>query len=248
MIRTILLDDDENSRLAARMALKEFEDIQIVGEYDSSRNFYAEIDSLEPELLILDIELKDELGFDIAKELRERNSDLMIVFLTGHASYAIDGYDYRPINFLTKPINMEKLRATIDEVRRSKDELYGKRPPKSKSTQIMFKTKKGYQFLDVQDILYVERRNRRNYVVTETDEFRISDYTMKELEEMLSPYNFILSHQSILIAVNKIVAVNEIGRQVYEARLGTGQKSAAVARGHYEAVIEALRLNKTTII
>lgn len=248
MIKTILLDDDENSRLAAHMALQEFDDIQIVGEYGCSKDFYEELDKLEPDLLVLDIELQNELGFDIAKELRKRNSNLMIVFLTGHASYAIDGYDYRPINFLTKPVNQEKLRATIEEVRKCKDGLDGKKTPESQSTQIMFKTKKGYQFLEVQNILYIERRNRRNYVITETEEFRISDYTMKDLEEMLSPYNFILCHQSILLAVDKIAAVTEIGRQVYEAKIGAGEKSVPVARGHYEVVIEALKFNKKTII
>lgn len=235
-IKTVILDDDANSRIAACTALAAYPEIEIVGEFGRGAELFAFLADNPAHLAFLDIELNQEMGFDIAKTLRREYPKLMIVFLTGHSSYAIDGYDFHPINFLTKPINPGKLAQTVEEVRRR----LGERAEQS-SAKLMFHLLQGYRIIEVRDICYLERANRKNYLHTEKETLRIMNYTMKELEEMLTQHGFFLCHQSFIISLFRIRAVRDAGRQLYEAEVSGGDKPIPVARSRYDELMQKLK-------
>lgn len=234
-IRTVILDDSAPSRLAAATALRSFEDVEIVGQFGGSRELYDFLASHTAHLIFLDIELDEELGFSVARRLRETHPGMLVVFLTGHSSYAIDGYGFQPVNFLTKPINPGKLAETMEEVRRRLRRSREQRP-----AQLMFRLSQGYRILDVRDIVYIERLGRKNILHTEGEELRVSNYTMRELEEMLSEHGFFLCHQSFLISLWRVEAIRDARRQLYEARLRGAAAPIPVSRVRYEALLEAL--------
>lgn len=236
-IRTLLLDDDENSRLAACTALSACSDIEIVGQFSKREELFDFLEKQSAHLLFLDIELDQDSGFAVAKRLRQSFPELMIVFLTGHSSYAIDGYDFQPVNFLTKPINAIKLEQTLAEVRR----LLGK-SHEQRSTKLMFHLQQGgYRILDVRDICYIERLHRKNYMHTVDEVLCIANYTMHELEEMLSEHGFFLGHQSYLISLYRVEAVRDIGRQLYEVQLKDCGAAVPISRNRYEKLLALLK-------
>lgn len=235
-IKTLILDDDINSRLAAHTALSSHSDIDIREEFSKSSELFAFLERETADLLILDIELEGENGFDIAKKLREEYPRVMVVFLTGHSSYAIDGYDFHPINFLTKPINTEKLGQTILEIRRKMNETN-----EQSSARLMFRLQQGYKIIDVKDIQYIERLRRKNYLYTQKETLRIMNYTMHELEEMLSKYDFFLCHQSFLISLYRVTSVRDVGKQLYEVTLKDCERPVPVSRNRYEELIKRLK-------
>lgn len=235
-IRTLILDDDANSRMAACTALADYPEIEIAGSFSHSGELMDFLKNDSAQLLFLDIELAEETGFDIAQALRRDYPDLMIVFLTGHSSYAIDGYGFQPVNFLTKPINFAKLDQTINEVRRRVE-----RNSVQRSAKLMFRLQRGYQILDVCDICYIERLNRKNYLHTEDDTFRITGYTMHELEMMLAEHGFFLCHQSFLVSLYRVQAVRDSGRQLYEAVLNGCETPVPISRYHYDELLNRLK-------
>lgn len=235
-IRTVILDDDVNSQKAAIAALRKYDDIHIVGRFEKSQDLFDFMNRQPVDLLFLDIELNQELGLEVAKKIREQYPQSLIVFFTGHASYAIDGYDFQPVSFLTKPINHDKLEKTIKNVR---DRL-ALNQHRRKSVQLMFKCMKGYQMIKVRDICYIEHRNRRNYLVTEKGEQRIANYTVKELEKMLEPYGFFCCHQSFIVSLDKVKNMNEIGRQIYTLTLEGIEETIPMSRHKYEELREKL--------
>ena len=129
--------------------------------------------------------------------------------MTGHSSYAIDGYDFQPLNFLTKPINHTKLRQSVDE---AKNRLNNQKS--QRSARLMFSLSQGYRILDVRDICYIERSDRKNYLHTANETLHITGYTMHNLEEMLEEHGFFLSHKSFLISIYRVQIVRDIGRQL----------------------------------
>ena len=235
MIKTVLVDDDANSRRAAKAALKEYDEIDVAAEFDCGNALFEYLESNGAELVFLDIELEKETGFEIASRLREKYPDIMFVFLTGHSTYAIDGYDFQPVNFLTKPINPDKLRRTVELVR-------GKSSGSSsfKSGRIIFKCIKGYNVINTKDICYIERRGRKNWLVTDKEELQIAYYTMGELMDMLAGYGFFLCHQSYIIALDKVEAIYEEGRLLYYARLRGCEAGIPISRGHYDELRRAV--------
>lgn len=238
-IPALILDDDANSRLSAAMALLDYPEISVEGQFASSSELFLYLSSNKAELLFLDIELDEETGFEIAQRLRKEYPEIMIVFLTGHSSYAIDGYDFQPVNFLTKPINPVKLRQTVDEV---KSRLNRSDEEKGQSAaKLMFHLQQGYRIVDVRDICYIERLNRKNYLYTESEAIRITNQTMRELEEMLSTHNFFLCHQSFIVSLHRVISVKDVGRQLYEVKLKGCDRALPVSRNRYEELMKRLQ-------
>lgn len=236
MIRTWIVDDDPNSRLPAETALSAFPDAEIVGKYGSAGELTAALERERADLLVLDIELGQELGFDLARRLQQSCPRLLIIFLTGHASYAIDGYGFHPVDFLTKPIRPSRLDEAIAEVRRR----LGSRAEREEDAQIMLRLLGGYQIVDVKQILYIERRSRRIYMVTESGETRIANYTLRELEEMLEPHGFFLCYQSLLVSLRRVTEVREMGRGLFELTLRGCNTPLPVSRNRYEELLARL--------
>ena len=241
-IRVLILDDDPNSHRAACQALSRYPDMEIRGRFTSAGELEAYLSEQNADVLFLDIEIGEDFGFSVARELRRTHPELMIVFLTGHSSYAVDGYDFQPINFLTKPIHPGKLEQTVEEIRRRMQNSGAQR-----KAQLMFRLQQGYRILDVRNICYIERRDRKNYLCLEDGLLQISGYTMRELEQMLSSHGFFLCHQSFLINLYRITGLRDAGRQLYEATVRGCPTSVPISRNHYEGLrsqLEALGIHR----
>lgn len=234
-IHALILDDDPNAHKAVCSALSPFPDVEICGRFFSQRELEEFLSTGSADVLFLDIEIGEDFGFTVARSLRKTHPQIMIVFLTGHSSYAIDGYDFQPVNFLTKPIHPAKLEQTIEEVRRRMQQ-----GGEQRKAQLMFRLQQGYRIVDVRSILYVERDNRKNYLVLEQERLQIAGYTMRELEEMLSGYGFFLCHQSFLVNLYRIERMHDAGRQLYEADIRGTKATVPVSRNRYEKLKKEL--------
>ena len=98
----------------------------------------------------------------------------------------------------------------------------------------------GHRIIDVREICYVERYNRKNFLCTGGESLRITNYTMRELEEMLSQHGFFLSHQSFILSLYRVNAIRSVGRQLYEAVLRGCEKPIPVSRDRYSKLLQAL--------
>lgn len=237
MIRTVLLDDDPLSRQAAKASLSAYSDVEIIREFSESRSFFAFLQEAPVDLLFLDIELDHETGFEIAGRMKTEYPDVMIVFLTGHSTYAIDGYDFSPVNFLVKPINAQKLSQTLEEVRRRLSHVGSPH----KAAKIMLRLKNGMQVIQIDDIRYFERWNRKIYMVCHNKKLSVGGYTMQELEAMLEPYGFYCCHQSFLVSLSYVSGLRDIGRQLYEITVRDRQETVPVSRHRYNELVKKLK-------
>jgi DNA-binding LytR/AlgR family response regulator len=69
------------------------------------------------DVIILDIELKNMSGMNLARLLRSKGENVMIIFTTSHSSYSVEGYEVNPLNYLLKPVEVVKLNKTLDKAR-----------------------------------------------------------------------------------------------------------------------------------
>lgn len=104
------------------------------------------------DIIFLDIIMPFLNGMDTAKEIRQTNSDVKIVFLTSSREFALESYSVKAHNYLLKPITYEKIKTVLDECNHDFD-----KEPKS----IVFKTAFGYQKLFYHDIEYAEAQSKK---------------------------------------------------------------------------------------
>ena len=160
----------------------------------SDGNILADKFQKEPfDLVFLDIEMPAVDGITLAKKLRAYSEKVFIVFLTGHVEYAIEGYEVNALRYLTKPVDIDKLKDVLNFVR----EKLGS------TRQIMIKEDGEEIVINVSDVVYIESMNQNVRIVTTKGE-HIIRYNIGDFEEQLKDDGFFRSHRGYLISLSKV--------------------------------------------
>lgn len=176
----------ENS---VEMEIEEFSDgIQLVQEYE--RNF---------DVLLLDIEMEKLNGIQTAKEIRKKDKDVMILFITNLFQYAIEGYEVEAIDFVIKPINYFSFSARMEKVLKKLEQKVRRLVP--------FQVRKEMVMLNAHDIILVETSNKKTLIKTEGETVNCSE-PMQEIQSKLEPFGFYRCHSGFLINMNYIKRLN----------------------------------------
>lgn len=202
-VKTLLVDDEQHCIESLKSHLKSYEFINVVGEVNSAEDALVYLQHHSVELLFLDIEMRGMDGLALAKKVESAYPELLIIFVTGHVGFALDGYEAHPVDFLTKPINPMRLERAMGKVKNRKKEVTIK-----KDAKIGLNVAGGIQMILVSDVLYIEKKGRKIYVCCSDGEKYDTRETMKRLEEMLTPFGFYRSHQSFLVPLHRIKAIH----------------------------------------
>ena len=120
-ITTVIVEDSKDNREALKTLLKnQCPDVEAMGEAPDIDTAYSLIVEQEPELVFLDIQLKNHTSFDLLDRLMKNNSvDFEIIFITAHGSfeYATRAIAYSALDFITKPISSKGLRKAVEKAR-----------------------------------------------------------------------------------------------------------------------------------
>lgn len=161
--RLALCEDDPRERDNLTNLCRAFLDAQgIPGTLEVFPNTVELEEALEEapgryDLLLLDIQMEGRTGMEFAKELRARGDQVRILFLTGAAEYALEGYEVGPIHFLLKPVDPKALeRVLLSDWKRH-----------HQTKAVLFRNGNSQFPLGVEEILYMESLNRSLVVHTE---------------------------------------------------------------------------------
>lgn len=151
------------------------------------------------DIAFLDIEMPGRNGMETAAELRKRGSEMVLVFVTNMAQYAIRGYEVDALDFVLKPLSYYsfamKLKRALERLTAGREE------------QLLIRTQNGMQLLSPSDILYLETLNRYLYFHTLRGDFRIRE-SMMAMEEKLAARQFARCNQSYLVNLRYVEGVD----------------------------------------
>ncbi|WP_299684709.1 LytTR family DNA-binding domain-containing protein [uncultured Dokdonia sp.] len=212
MIKAILIDDDKNLREGMKGLLARFAPtIKIIGEADSVTTGIEVMDTLEPQVVFLDIQLTDGTGFDILEKLTERNKTITsnVVFITAHEQYAIKAFRFSALDFLLKPVDPEELQKVIEKIEAVLEKkndyshidllLENIRKNVDNFKRIALSTSDGIHLFDISDIIRCESADNYTKFYIRNNKPILISKTLKEYEELLKEHNFERIHQSHLI-------------------------------------------------
>lgn len=120
MIRTLVVDDEQPSRERLRQLLGAHDDVEVVGDAEDGVQAVERIAELNPDLVLLDIQMPGLSGLEVAASLaRPRPA---IIFCTAFEQYAVDAFELHAVDYLLKPVNRSRLQAALDRIRTSPDD------------------------------------------------------------------------------------------------------------------------------
>lgn len=236
-IRTILVDDEPLARQRMKDLLAEHADIEIVAECATGQQARATIEQLKPDLMFLDVQMPRMTGIKLVQLLGDAELPL-VVFVTAHDGFAVEAFDTRAVDFLLKPVRLERLRRSLERVRDQlaaiHEEPAEKPAPDSSGeprriSRLMAKTNDRVVFVKNDQIDWIESAG--NYVIVHVgDERHIIRETMASLERGLPPSEFVRLNRSLIVNVSRIVELKSHGQGNYHAIL-RGGKAVSVTVG-----------------
>lgn len=119
MTRALIIDDERLARNELKKMLKDYSDIEIVGEAVNAKDGAEKIDLLNPDLLFLDIQMPDKTGFELLSELEKTPR---VIFTTAYDEYAIKAFEYNALDYLLKPIEPQRLNDAIQKLQSEENE------------------------------------------------------------------------------------------------------------------------------
>ncbi len=194
MLRIGICDDEIGARDALRLCLERLlraDDGKIFYEFSSGEGVVKWLSKHQGELdlLFLDMELGGITGIDAARMIRQHDTNLMLVFVTGYADFVFDGYEVQAMDYLIKPVKEEKLAQVLGRAQK----LMEKHQPQTFTIQ----NADGLYRIAKQDILYLYSDRRLIVLVTEGREYAF--YGKLDDVEASIGSGFVRIHQRYLV-------------------------------------------------
>jgi two-component system LytT family response regulator len=246
LIRAIIADDERLAREKLRFLLGSEPEVQVVAECSNGRQTVSAIRSLQPDMLLLDIQMPDLDGFEVLNEI---SSDEMpqVIFTSAYDQYAIRAFEAHALDYLLKPFDQDRLHAAIErasvEIRKSKDQdltnrvlallstvRAGKRPVPQFDERVTIRTNGRVVFLNLEEIHWIEAA--ANYVRLNTgkDSYLFRE-TISRISERLNPAQFVRIHRSMIVNVAGIKELIPVNSGEYVVVLHSG-KELSCSRGY----------------
>jgi two-component system LytT family response regulator len=214
MIKTILVDDEPSGLNTLKKLLQEYcPEVKIIAECNNADSAKEKIELLEPQLVFLDISLPGKTSFDMLTELE--HIPFEIIFVTAHDQYTLQAFHYSAIDYLVKPIDEDLL---TDAVKRAVKRIESTavsnnintllhnitKPQSSQEAKLCIPSLKGFQVVDVKNILYCEASGSyTNFYFTAGNSI-CSAKPVYEYEELLSDAGFTRIHKSFLVNLRHV--------------------------------------------
>lgn len=212
--KTIIIEDEQLARQRLKRLLNNYQEVEIIAEAENGLEGLELINQHQRDLIFLDIEMPILNGFEMLAKLGEHQPK--VVFTTAYDQYAIKAFDEGSIDYLLKPIELERLDKTIHKLKQTNlakpvlalDDLL--QQIKGKTVQKTLTVKLGDRILliKIDDIIHIQAEEKYVFLYTVDGKKHLTDYTLSTLEDKL-PEDFIRIHRSEIINTNYISEIRK---------------------------------------
>ncbi len=213
MIHAIIIDDEKAGRdVLANYISKYCKNIKIEAMASGVKEGEEVISKVNPELVFLDVEMKDGTGFDLLNQIG--TIDFRIIFVTAFEKYAVQAFKFSASDYLLKPVNITELIAAVEKVRGEihlKTEALNTRilldiiNQKEKEIETVVLTDiKGFKILSISDIILIEADGNYTNFYLLGCKTAISSKNLGTYNYLLESHSFIQTHKSYYVNTNHI--------------------------------------------
>lgn len=233
----LVVDDEPLARQRLQRLLADHNDYEVVGQAENAAQALSLAQSLQPDIVLLDVQMPDGSGVEVANHLAQLDPQPAIVFVTAYDEHALDAFEVGGQAYLLKPVEQSKLLQTLARVRRpTRAQMTSKANAR---THITVTWRGELHCIPVTDIYYF--RAEQKYVVIRHKEGQLlTEEPLKSLEEEFSE-RFVRVHRNALVAICEIGALRKNDLGVAEVYLPAIDEALAVSRRHLPEVRRLLR-------
>lgn len=200
-IECIITDDEPIARKGLKRYIGKIDYLTVIGECEDAIQLNTMLQSVQPDLLFLDIEMPHLTGLEFLASLRNPPK---VIITSAHKEYALQGFELDVVDYLLKPIPFQRFLKAVNKVHAL---MEGELPEKEKEDEYIFvKSEKQLKKIYLKEILYVE--SMENYIIIHTlSSKEIVNTRLKSVLASLPEKYFLQVHRSYVVNLSQIKAI-----------------------------------------
>jgi len=219
-LRALVVDDEQLAREELCFLLEQAGDVDVVGQAADGPSAMRLAGELKPDVLFLDVQMPGLTGFEVARRLIQADVPSQIVFVTAFDQYAVDAFTVNAVDYLLKPVDLDRLEQALNRARRRVTPEPAARPPLSpadlervieavqarqgRRDQLALRAGERFVLVHADEIVHASLVDDAILVVTNSMSGTSNYRTLDELSARLDPSVFWRVHRSHLVNITKI--------------------------------------------
>ncbi|MEQ1605165.1 MAG: LytTR family DNA-binding domain-containing protein [Pyrinomonadaceae bacterium] len=241
-LRVIIADDERPAREFLKSILREFEQVEVVGEAENGADAVELIKAIKPDLAILDLKMPEISGLDAVKMLRKSQMPL-VAFVTAHDEFAVQAFELNAVDYLLKPVERSRLAATIARAseRLEQEDWRSIESEKIKTAaaeyqhwartelieRIPVKVREEIFLIPVADIASIIADGELLHITTSKNQKYTINYRLKDLEPRLDDHKFVRLSRGAIANLSYVKSISPMPGGTYNVTLTNSQEIAS---------------------
>jgi two-component system LytT family response regulator len=241
MLRALIVDDERLARSALQRLLSSESDVFVVGEAENIREALVKITDTRPNVVFMDIELRNSNGFEIFDAIEDTP---IIVFVTAHTEYAVKAFSVNAADYLLKPVSKIRLSETLDRLRQKLLSPVTHEPTDAQT--ILLKVPGRSILVTTKDIAALKADGDFTHVLMTNQPKMMLCRTLAYFENSLQQPNFLRIGRSVIINLECICTIisnkNNSAEVTLSGEAGSiiiGPSAASRLRKHLDTNLDA---------
>jgi two-component system response regulator AlgR len=243
-IRIVIADDEAPARKRLRELLGDIEQACVVGEAKNGQEALSLAEQTQAEVVLLDIRMPGMDGIEAALHLQKLNPPPAIIFTTAFDAYAVRAFDMNALDYLLKPIRLERLQTAIDKAKKlNAAQLDALKPLQHKRSHFSVTERGRVLLVPLEEVIYL--RAELKYITLRTHEREyLLDDSLTSIEQEFGEH-FVRLHRNCLVAQRSIMGYERRqgpdGETHYVALLREVPETVVVSRRQQHVLKELLK-------
>lgn len=243
MIKCLIVDDEFPAREEIKYILSKTDKVKIVGEASHGLDAFEKYKNLNPDLIIMDIQMPQINGIEVARMVLNHDPVPMIIFVTAYDQFAIDAFEVNAVDYLLKPISEERLLSRIDKIHSSRsneegiqsieklNRLINELRHTTPCSRISVYHNNKLIPINTKDIIYITVENKFTIITTTSGKYE-SRNSLNEILKKLEPREFFRTHKSYILNLNFIESIDPWFNSTYNINLKGSNTVIPVSRNY----------------
>lgn len=209
-MKALIVEDKEHIRKGLIHLLTSINaDVTVLGECESVKDAIVVAKACNPELIFLDINLKDGTGFDFLEQVDDQ-LNFKVIFITAYEEYALQALKIGAVDYLLKPVDVDELKSALQKISKLSVEVQkqqintAKKVLNNDDDTLILSLQDTFQVIDLKELMYCESDKGYTTFYLSNGKKHLASKSLKEFEEQLMRQSFTRPHQSFIVNLKYI--------------------------------------------